>query len=306
LATETTADKVFAAKVAELVSEFSPRKARELRAREAITGGGAGGRGNATPYTDDDVIVAAEVERAKSDEDYRSKLERAILIAYMRGAPVRTDGLRRAWNDEFKRQQVPASKALAGGRQRDKSWAGMAPADRDAVVGLFAHMLLGEDPPPELVRDGLASELPEVREATNDLIDVLREDATPEELESVDARALVKEDRQYAGLLQENPGDAWNPKGRQNSQLTPLPGAFRLVESFSLAVQIDAAEIADREELDEARTVLLYLRHLGNSMPTDMFQMSDFELAMFVPFWVVMERAREGRPFATTRKRRRR
>jgi hypothetical protein len=310
VATETTADREFAAQVAEQAPGFSPRKARELRAREAITGGGSGGRGKATPYTDDDVIVAVEIERAKSDEAYSSKLERAILIAYARCAPVRTEGLRRAWIDEFKRPQLVASKMLDGGRLRDESWAGMAPHERNAVAGLMAHMLTGEEPSRELVRDGLAAELPDVVAAANDLIDAIVANATPDELQSVDA-ARLKEDREYAGLLQENTRDGWNPnrdqlaKGQHNGQLTAMPAAFRLVESFSLATQIAVAEIADREELDEARDVLRYLRHLASDVPTDIFEVSDLELAMRVPVWVVTERAHEGRPIPNKRKRRR-
>ena len=287
-----------------MIPGFSPRKARELRAREVITGGGSGGRGKATPYTDEDVMVAAEVERAKSDEAYSSKLERAILIAYARRAPVRTEGLKRAWADEFKRSPVAPSRVLGGGRIRDASWDGVPAQERDAAIHLMARILMGEDPSPELVRDALAARLPGVVAEYNQLIEALVENATPDELESVDPRALGKEDRAYAGLLQENANDSWSPDGRRNSHLTPMPGAFRLVESFSLAAQIDAAKRADREELDEARMVLLYLRHLGTSMPTDMFQMSDFELAMFVPHWVVTERAREGRSFANPTRRR--
>ena len=301
MAAETAADREFATKVASHVPGFSARKARELRAREAITGGGNGGRGKATPYADEDVLVAVEVERAKSEHDYKSKLERAILIAYARHAPVRTEGLRRAWIDEFNRSRVAASKALAGERQRDESWADIPPSDRRGVVGLMAHMLTGEEPSPELIRDGLAARLPDVIVSYNGLVDAIAADATPDELQSVDITNL-KEDREYAGLLKKNENDSWGAK--HNGGLSAMPGASRLVESPSLVAQIEAAKIADREELDEARDVLRYLRHLGNDVPTDMFQLSDFELAMLVPVWVVTERASEGRPIPARRKRR--
>ena len=220
MATETAADREFAEKVSKHVAGFSPRKARELRAREAITGGGSGGKGKVTPYTDDDVFVAVEIERAKSEDEYKSKLERAILIAYARHAPVRTEGLRRAWTDEFRRSEVPASKVLDGERIRDESWLDMPPQERNAAAGLFAHMLMGEEPSPELVRDGLAARLPEQIAAANDLVDAIVADATPDELQSVET-ANLKEDREYAGLLKKNENDTWNAK--RNGNLTAMP-----------------------------------------------------------------------------------
>jgi len=284
MASETVADRDFALLVAQRVPGFTPRRARELRARQVVTSGGTGGRGKLTAYTDEDVEVAVAIERAKGDPDYKSKFHRAVLIAYANRAPVQTAGLRLAWKAEFDHNKTASIPVLDGVRVRDETWSVLDPVERDAALRVFAKLMTGEEITANEMVDGIAPALARNRAVAEALLTRLREGATPEDREAFDVDSLT-DPSAVPQFFKENPNYLVprRPGGPKQPNLEPMNSAYRAVEAMRVAVAGSSAATLPRDDLDEARDVLLYLRHLGEGSGEAYVDVTDFEIAWLTP-----------------------
>jgi hypothetical protein len=104
--------------------ETTPGVVRELRdcgVLVVIGGGrGSGGRHKVAHYGAGSPDVVATVERAKSEPNYKRKLHRAVLIAWARGAPIGTDGLRWAFREHYRVERRKAERLAARQQVKEK------------------------------------------------------------------------------------------------------------------------------------------------------------------------------------------
>jgi hypothetical protein len=114
-------DEEVCEEVSRLGFQVSPREVRTLREYGVIEviGDHRGGRGKAKKYAPGTAHVVAAVQAAKTDPGYRRKLCRAVLIAWVRGAPVGTAGLRWALREYLLDEERTNSNLLNGKRVSD-------------------------------------------------------------------------------------------------------------------------------------------------------------------------------------------
>jgi hypothetical protein len=102
----------------------SPGVVRELRDPGVLVviggGRGSGGRHRIAHYAEDSALVVAMVERAKDEPNYLRKLHRAVLIAWGRGAPIGTDGLRWAFREHYRVERRTAERLAARQQVKQK------------------------------------------------------------------------------------------------------------------------------------------------------------------------------------------
>lgn len=146
----TTTDQRLCAEVEALGYSVSVRELRTLRELDVVEtkGDKRGGRGRMASYVEGTAEVAAAVQQAKLDPTYRRKLCRAVLIAWVGGAPVGTPGLRWAFREHYKVEERTARNLAAGLRVDDDE-----PEVRlePATYRVIARAQRGEHPGDELV-----------------------------------------------------------------------------------------------------------------------------------------------------------
>jgi hypothetical protein len=118
----TQVDEAICEKSAEYGFPTSARSVRTLREYGVIetVGSKKGGRSQVARYRKGSAEIVAMVEQAKLEPQYARKLHRAVLIAWVRGARIGSDGLRWAYREHFKAELQTAENLLAGKRVEDK------------------------------------------------------------------------------------------------------------------------------------------------------------------------------------------
>jgi hypothetical protein len=112
-----------------------------------VIGDQRGGRGKAKTYAPGTAHIVAAVQAAKTDPSYRRKLCRAVLIAWVRGAPVGTAGLRWAYREYYQDEERTDSNLLNGKRVSDPdSPEALTPSvDRALAAARRGRPLNGDD-----------------------------------------------------------------------------------------------------------------------------------------------------------------
>lgn len=254
---------------------FTGRMAKELREYGVLHAVGYPGRGLTVTYTDDDVIVAAAIEWAKDDPDYRRKLRRAVLIAYVAGAPVADRGLRRAYVEELAAIQDRALTVAHGGRLRDTDGGDDYTIDeaRALAAMMSGELVRGLDPAPGAVRAVASKVTPGLREtvaALGTAAHATNGDAFGK-LRSVTASKPL-------GLDLARPQGGMVDKGQRLNELGAL-----LADQAPLAVAIRAARETPRATLDEARSVVHGLRGVSPAFAAK----GALETALSIPYLAV-------------------
>lgn len=278
----TATDRDFAGRVAAEVGitkedrpAFTGRMAKELREYGVLHAVGFPGRGLTVSYTDEDVTVAAAIERAKDDPDYRRKRPRAVLIAYGAGASVADRGLRRAYVDELSAIQDRALTVAHGGRLRETDGDDDYTIDEARAVAamMSGQPVRGLDPAPGAVRAVAPKVTSDLRETMAALVKTAH--ATNgdmfEELRSLTASKPL-------GL------DLAQPRGGMVEEGQLLNGLGTLLAAQApLTVAIRAAREAPRAKLDEARSVVIGLRGVSPVLAAK----SALETALSIPYLAV-------------------
>ena len=255
----------------------SPGVVRELRDCGVLVvlggGHGSGGRHKVAHYGEGSARVVSMVERAKSDPSYLRKLHRAVLIAWARGAPVATPGLRWAFREHFRVERRTAERIAARQQVKEKD-----PALPDLAGGAFQQSLaearLGRRSRPDSLAAMETASGPMLHEAA-------WRSGQPDFLP-------LPADGHSVGLASQRGDGSW--------RVEPL-GAT-LWEALSLAPKEQVTRDAPREELDAAREcVRPHFRSAG-------FDCTDLLVATEVPTHCVHYRQLFGERWWESSKRR--
>jgi hypothetical protein len=236
-------------------------------------GHGSGGRHKVAHYGEGSARVVSMVERAKSDPSYLRKLHRAVLIAWARGAPVATPGLRWAFREHFRVERRTAERIAARQQVKEKD-----PALPDLAGGAFQQSLaearLGRRSRPDSLAAMETASGPMLHEAA-------WRSGQPDFLP-------LPADGHSVGLASQRGDGSW--------RVEPL-GAT-LWEALSLAPKEQVTRDAPREELDAAREcVRPHFRSAG-------FDCTDLLVATEVPTHCVHYRQLFGERWWESSKRR--
>jgi hypothetical protein len=236
----------------ELRYQVSPREVRTLQEYGAIDtlGGKAGGRGKKNAYIPGTAQVVEAIADAKTDDVYARKLHRAVLIAWARGAAVRSLGLRRAFDHHFDAEERRTRKLMDGQRVKDGE-----PDLRfgPAFDGATAAAKLGYSPN--------ADDIGGFEESTGEVVRAAF-------WESGQERFLPDRDKDtMLGLAERRSDGTWHITAQGEE----------LWEALSIASLRRIARAAPREELDKA------LALTPSVFSSHGFRASDFAVASAVP-----------------------
>jgi hypothetical protein len=246
----TQQDSDISAEVARHHHLVSPREVRTLREYGVLEVTGGGGRGKAAEYVPGTAEVVAAIELAKLDPTYRRKLHRAVLIAWVRDAPIGTDGLRWAYREHFKAEERTSRNILDGKRVEDGEIdLRFGPEFHRAIAA--AH--LGLQPNPADLSTFEKSSGPTLRA-------IFWNSSTPDLLPVPTSKTTL-------GLAEQRSDGTWRV----------LEMGKELWEAMELRPKAEIAHTAPRGELDAARGPLRAMDQASG------FQPSDFVIAGGVP-----------------------
>jgi hypothetical protein len=250
----TDVDHRFAGRVASLAgTNFSGRMAKELREYGVLHAVGYPGRGLTVDYNEDDVRVAASIERAKANDFYKRKLRRAVLIAYLNGAPIADKGLRRAWSEELRSQEERALMVANGGRVHpDERLADHTVDELRNLAGMLTGTPVRDiDPVPGAVRAVGGAAASNVRLLLSTIGSSLHQ-TDPSAFRELQASTQTKEHvlaDPRLGLVEDG------------VKVTPV--ARTLGESLRFSLLVRVVLEAPRDRLDRARDLLGGILHQG-------------------------------------------
>lgn len=223
-----------------------------------------GGRGRVTCYVPGTADIVAAIEEAKSDPDYRRKLHRAVLFAWVRGASVGTSGLRWAYREHFREEERQALNRVNAKRVDDDDWMISPKAKMGMAKARIGERLLpdeiramGEDMKPWLLRglrrQGMLESLPaSVEQGSQHVSPTL---------------STIGESERILDLASQ----------RTDGSIHVLPVSNDLIAALPAKRLAQLTRTAPREELDAARD------HARPLMLAHGFSCSDLTVAYLVP-----------------------
>ncbi|MST31172.1 hypothetical protein GHK86_00305 [Acidimicrobiaceae bacterium USS-CC1] len=230
-----------------------------------------GGRGRSAHYGDEAVAAVVAVEAAKTDPEYAGKLHHAVLIAWVRGAPVGTLGLQWAFKETYTGDETAAERRVSGKRvgEHRKSPRARLPRPLEAGVSAaqlgrssYAYGSRGEGKA-EVIGHAVAGLAPRVQLAS------ARSDST-------------------AFLNTGDPLLGFAKRVDSGKTFILTPAGEELWESLRLPTTKRNARTASREELDRA---ILSVRSM---LAFADFAATDLTVAKLVPDQVALLRAKLG------------
>jgi hypothetical protein len=202
-----------------------------------------GGRGKVASYANGTAKVVAAVVRAKSDDTYKRKLYRAVLIAWAREASIGTEGLRWAFREHFKAEENKEMRRLQGVRvEEDEPDLHFPPEFNRALAAAKTGAPMGS----EFV--GTFERLTGPR-----IAEVMRNGPRPDLLPRF-------EDETYLGLASRRSDGTWRVSTAGNDHW----------EGLTLRPRAEIAKSAPRGELDAARRPMRAMFKESGFDPSDL------------------------------------